>query len=270
MTGQGTFLDAVVEGLEYAAGSRSGVTDADGRFSYDRGHTITFRIGDIVFGSGSARFVMTPVNLVPGARDESETWVLNRVRFLLSLDDDAVYTNGIQVAQSVRDAAAGKSINFDQSKRDFESDPNVAQVVDDLTSQTTIGKRPLVDAAQAAVHLQLTLLRVLEGSYRGTYNANDGAATTSGKAGPQQGERFFEIIVVDQTVSLRGAVAPIGGGEMNLVGFVGSNGVFEATAQDGLHFLGDIKVDDSEDVMIVDGIWRLGGEAGGTISGRKD
>ena len=265
VSAQGTFLDAVVTGLSYVSGSASGMTDALGMFVFERGSTVTLRIGDIVFGQGAGKFIMTPVDLVPGAVDESNSHVTNRVRFLLTLDDDGIAANGIQITQTVRDAAAGRSINFDQTQNDFASDSNVQQVVAALTVGTAAGQRPLVSAVAAQVHLQLTLLGVFAGSYGGDYYADDPAAGKN--RGAKLGEWFF---MIDTSGSLSGALLPLGGGQVNLSGTAFSSGVFDAAAAGGLFFTGQATVDSSEDIIRVgNGLWFDNGEPAGTFIGEK-
>ena len=266
---QGTFLDAVVAGLGYTSGTTSSVTDSLGRFTFVRGSGVTFRIGDIAFGQGSAKFIMTPVDLVPGALDESHAHVVNRARFLLTLDDDGVTTNGIRITQAVRGSALGRSVNFDQTMNDFEADTGAQQVVSVLTAQTSAGQRPLVSVVQAQVHLQLTLLGIITGLYGGDYYADVSAAGQGRELtqGQRLGEWFFAI---DANANLSGALRPIGGGQIDLTGVANSSGAFEAAGAGGLFFAGRITIDPAQDILrIEDGIWFQTSQGSGTFTGEK-
>lgn len=157
-TAQGLFLDAAVEGLSFLSGNQSGLTDAQGTFSYEEGASVQFFIGGIVIGEAIAKSVMTPIDLVEGASDEFDPTVTNIARFLQTLDNDANPDNGITVRDEVRTAAAGMSLNFDREIIDFENDNNVKTVVFDLTSLTSAGDRPLVSSLKAQSHLSSVLL----------------------------------------------------------------------------------------------------------------
>jgi hypothetical protein len=69
----GTFVDSVVEGLQYKNETQAGVTDEQGGFLYVEGEEVTFFVGGIVFGKALAKSIMTPVDIVEGAEDETVT-----------------------------------------------------------------------------------------------------------------------------------------------------------------------------------------------------
>ncbi len=61
----GTFADAgLVSGLQYQTATKSGVTDADGKFNYLPGETVTFKIGNIVLGQAIAGPALNTFSLV--------------------------------------------------------------------------------------------------------------------------------------------------------------------------------------------------------------
>ena len=127
-TAQGVFIDSAVEGLEFASGQSSGVTDVNGTFTYEAGNSITFRVGDIEIGSATGGDTLTPLSLVTGAVDETDPQVVNIARFLQTLDDDGNADNGITITQLVRDQAASQSIEFDQSLNDFTDDGTIQTI----------------------------------------------------------------------------------------------------------------------------------------------
>ena len=158
----GEFLDSAVEGLEFAhSNGQSGITDANGTYSYGNG-TIDFYIGDIHLGNANAEFMISPLNLA-GTTNVANPTAVNIARFLQVLDDDGDASNGIQITQQMRDLAVGidKTVNFAQSIAAFEVDPDVQAVVDTLTQ----GARTLaaVDSDTAQSHLQNTLMTVVNG-----------------------------------------------------------------------------------------------------------
>ena len=166
----GQFIDSPVQGVSYSAGGVSGITAADGGFTYVSGDTLSLSIGDINLGNGAARHIFTPL-ILAGTADPSSATVVNIASFLLTLDDDGNSDNGILISEAVRAAATGMTVNFAQSTTDFAADGNVQTVVASLTALTTAGARSLVDAATAEAHLRSTLNDILTaatGTYTGT------------------------------------------------------------------------------------------------------
>jgi len=74
--------------------------------------------------------------------------------FLMAIDDDGNYTNGIQIAYPVRVAALGLRVNFNQSAYDFRADPAVQYATAVLSGNTLYGARLLVSPSEAVLALQ--------------------------------------------------------------------------------------------------------------------
>lgn len=251
---EGRFLDSPVGGLSYHSGDRSGTTDSQGEFNYEEGKSVRFEIGDIVIGDGQGRSIMTPVDLVPGASDESDPTVSNITRFLLTLDDDGDPSNGITIAEGTRAEATGRSVDFDQSGASFESDPNVKTVIADLTLDTTAGTRTLVSTQAAQGHLRTTLLGILAGSYSGTYSGDDSGTWT---------------IIVDESGGITGSGTGQHAGGFDIWGTVTSSGLANfvgGSVSVGANFQGTITRDGH-----VSGTWASNGGTGlaGSFVGTK-
>lgn len=73
----GVFLDSAVEGRNFKTATQSGITNMDGSFSYMAGETVRSLIADVMLGEAIAKPVMTPVDVVPGAIDETHPTVIN-------------------------------------------------------------------------------------------------------------------------------------------------------------------------------------------------
>lgn len=169
---QGKFIDSVVIGLAYRTPTSSGITDENGIFEYRSGEVVQFFIGDILIGETVGKEIVTPVDLVSGATDETHPHVVNLIRFLQTLDDDQDPSNGILIDVLVRNAAAGRSVNFTLSAVDFESNTEIQLVITDLT--TVLGSvRILVTSSSAQDHFRGSLLGLFAGSYRGTFSGDD-------------------------------------------------------------------------------------------------
>ena len=155
---EGTFEDSPVEGLEFTTASKSGVTDSEGTFTYRKGETVTFFIGDIILGQVMVKEWITPLDLVEGATSETHPTVTNICRFLQALDDDDNPDNGIHITASIRSHAKGKIIDFEQNETAFENQQIVQQTIASLTSLRSAGQRGLVPIGVAQDHLRQTIV----------------------------------------------------------------------------------------------------------------
>ena len=158
-----------IEGIEYTSGSTSGVTGIDGSFTYEKDTIIKFAIGDIDFGEVPAKPFITPLDLVRGAIDETNIVAINIYRLLLSLDNDKNFANGLKITKSIRENAVGRTINFDQSEIDFET--NIKPVV---TALLNAGNRDtvLVSAVIARAELHRSLIDPYQGYYEGVVSGD--------------------------------------------------------------------------------------------------
>ncbi len=172
-TAIGYFKDSSTQGLRYVSGSRSGVTGADGSFTYEVGQPVSFYLGtgnNLPLGTSSSKSVITPLDLVSGGSTLLLS-VQNRVRLLMMLDADNNPDNGITISSSVQAAASmWPTLNFNQSDTSF--DTAVAPI---LTSVNTADSRVAVlpSAATARTHVNATLRCTRSGGFRGTYGGSD-------------------------------------------------------------------------------------------------
>ena len=154
-TGKGVFLDSAVAGIEYKSGSQEGVTDEHGTFTYERGATVVFKIGDIVLGEVVPADVITPVDLVPGAKDETHPQVSNILQLLQSLDKDANAENGITIAPAVLEVAKNRAdISQVVLPADFTKNVDAAM---DLRAFVVQAGFNLKDAEEVREHFHRTL-----------------------------------------------------------------------------------------------------------------
>lgn len=129
-TQQGVFVDSAVEGINYSTASQSGLTDTSGTYKYLAGETITFSIADVVLGQAVAKGSMTPIDLVPGATDETHREVTNICRLVQSLDVNGNLNDGITISAQIRNEVENRPIDFDQSTDDFGNDPDIVALFD--------------------------------------------------------------------------------------------------------------------------------------------
>ena len=255
-TSQGQFIDATVEGITYTSGTLTGTTDVNGNFSYQSGQPVTFSVGGIVLGTVSGSAIITPVQLVAGATNQSNPVVTNIVQFLLTIDDDNDPANGIQITPAVRTAAAG--LNLDFTLANFDIDSTVSSVIGTLTSASTFGSRVLVSNAAAQAHLSGSLFSLLSGNYTGTYGGTDSGNWT---------------IAITTAGVVSGSGTSNSSGPFTVTGSVNTSGTTNATASGGgggaaagASWAGTIDITTGT----FSGSWSdIGGTGSGTFSGNK-
>ena len=153
---EGVYVDSPVQGLTYETATHSGTTDNEGTFKYQLGETVTFSIGNLVLGQGTARERMNPIDLVAGANDEKDPTVTNTCRLIQSLDEDGDLYNGIKITPVIAGEVESRSIDFAVSTSDFGNSPDIQALFDTLNALGAFsdgGTRTLRSAAQAQNHL---------------------------------------------------------------------------------------------------------------------
>lgn len=154
---RGIFVDAPVEGLDYTTTSGiSGKTDANGRFYYDAGDTVTFKIGDLNLGSAKGASQVTPVDIIAGATANDQR-VVNMLVLLQTIDEDGNPNNGIKINDATRTVVSANAgnINFNQTTDTFQNDAKITTLLTTLNATSgafTGGTRRIRSVAQAIEH----------------------------------------------------------------------------------------------------------------------
>jgi hypothetical protein len=131
----GVFLDAPVEGLEYVAGTAAKTsTNAKGEFNCKKGETVSFSLNGISLGSAVCGAIITPLTLA-GLSDVTDVRVTNRLLALQLLDEDSDPSNGIKITTEVKNALAGRSLDFIKTSAAFDADMNATLAVLPLAYQ---------------------------------------------------------------------------------------------------------------------------------------
>ncbi len=244
----GVFIDSAVEGLTYVSGHTTGKTDAAGTFKYENGQAVTFKVGDITLATLWPKAVMTPVDLVTGAVDESNSTVSNIAIFLQSIDDDDNPANGIKISAATDAAAKGKILSFNLPATTFSTDAALAAI----TATTMAGaSAKLTTLEDAQGHLRTTLLSRLIGNYEGTY--------TGSAAGG-----FNLNLDAAGVISGTGTTNPTG--SFAITGTALSKGAITFTAATGIAFTGTL----NPDTGALAGTWTLAASGGsGKFTGSK-
>ncbi len=250
--GLGRFYDALVIGLDYEHGKENRTTLDGGIFLFRKNTPITFSIGNIILGQGYAKKIMTPLDIVTDAQDETNNTVTNIVRLLITLDDDNNLENGIFIPDNVKTAATA-AINFAQTPVAFQEDKSVIDMVKTLTTLTAAGVRTLVTAKAARSHMKTTLLSLLAGTYSGAFT------------GDEAGEW---AVVIDDKGDIEGAGINTRTGDFGISGTSQSNGamlVIGGSAANTATYTGTITRQGK-----MSGSWREMDGDTGTYTGNKD
>lgn len=149
----GVFVDSAVENISYSSATQQGQTNSAGEFSYLAGESVTFNLGELLFPSTAAKAVITPIDILAAGRVDEDA-VVNMVRLLLTLDQDADPTNGIQLTDAAANVATA-DIDFKVSIADFAANTAVQSLVANAGQNTSTTE--LVSVVAAIEHFNATL-----------------------------------------------------------------------------------------------------------------
>lgn len=168
LTQQGQFKDSNVVGLQYEILGQQGVTGSIGGFDYSPNEQVSFFVGSVSLGSTTAEKVITPLDLVDNG-DLDNVEVINRVRFLMMLDNDGLPENGIVISPEILVVAENwGDVDFTTQ---FLNDELSNEMADAVSADG--GDHFLPTAIKAAGHLQSTLNCIYSGVYMGDYTGTN-------------------------------------------------------------------------------------------------
>jgi hypothetical protein len=145
-TSTGVFVDAPVANLRYRTATQSDVTDAQGRYRYLPGETVTFSIGAIDFPPIPATGIVSPMTVFGVEDPAHNVGAVNLARLLQSLDADGNTSNGITIDDAAH-LAATASVDFED---DVGFEDSVMYVVTAARGETAT----LVSGTDAIAHLE--------------------------------------------------------------------------------------------------------------------
>lgn len=216
---QGVLIDSAVEGVRFETPTQSGLTTGTGTFLYNPGEVVKFYIGDILLGSAPGAGMLTPIDLVPGAQNETNPRVINLLRFIQSLDSDATLTNGIQVSVATRTALKGQVLDFTLANAAFKTAFNTL-------SGAVLGSLALVTAADAQAHMK-AFLNTLGGGSLGL-----GTLSVAGADTPTIGTSYKPDMVTPLFTATTATVAwMVGNTNAGNVGRLGGINIFTLNGQ---------------------------------------
>ncbi|UOK43055.1 MULTISPECIES: hypothetical protein [Flavobacterium] len=146
----GVLIDSPVINIGYRTQTYEGRTDAEGKYRFKEGETVTFFICDLVFPAVPATGYVTPFDMA-GSTDITNSTVINISRFLQSIDADGNPENGISVPEVLHNCGNDivSPVNFHSTVSGFENDSAVIHTIENSTSPTT----ELLPTDQCITHL---------------------------------------------------------------------------------------------------------------------
>ncbi|MBI2381690.1 MAG: bifunctional metallophosphatase/5'-nucleotidase [Gammaproteobacteria bacterium] len=113
----GLLYDAPIAGVSYSSGSVTGSTDKDGKFFYEAGKKVSFKLGDVVLGTVDGSLgTVTPFDLAGDSARTGNLASMNLLRFLQSIDADNNPDNGIEIPAAAAAALTGVSLDFSKKQ----------------------------------------------------------------------------------------------------------------------------------------------------------
>ena len=176
----GNFIDSGVKGLNYTVDMNASAdatrwenfTEDGGVFNYFYGDRILFKVGQLEIGTALGLSVVTPKDIVSYKNLELNTSIYapevnNRVRLLMSLDEDSTPANGISISKETRiQAKEWTTPEYNLNENDFTTALNKA-----TNNQLT----KIFTKEEAEIHFASSLRCVYSGAYSGKWDLPDGS-----------------------------------------------------------------------------------------------
>jgi hypothetical protein len=151
-TGDAYYLDSAVAGVNYKCGSVEGITDKDGKFTFEEGQSCTFYLGDVKLREMDASVLEDGKKIV-----EEDVQVAT---ILQSLDVDGNPDNGIELTAEVVEAFSN-ALQAAETATLPQTATELAAVVATIESNETIEyDGHVVTQEEATAHLETTQLTV--------------------------------------------------------------------------------------------------------------
>ncbi len=159
LVASGKFIDAPVEGMKYLSGAQTGLTGANGEFSYEVGKSVIFSVGGVVVGNAPGAAVITPMDLVkaayPGTSVTVDTPSVVRIaQFLLT--SSSLTSTGMKIDPAVTAACFNQNIDLPTAAA-----ANFATLISQIAKNA--GNRNVTAAADALGHLAASISAIAAG-----------------------------------------------------------------------------------------------------------
>ena len=195
-TSTGQVVDSPVVGLAYKCGSSTGFTDATGSYTYTKGDSCAFSVGNVTVGTLSAvpqDGIITPQDMAVVLRaSTSDLNVLAIAQFLQSIDSKT--TSGvITISSAVTTALSNvpaQSILTDGLCFGSIDPTNCQNKLAALVSSATAGKNTLVTTAAAKAALEAGMLAAKVSNLKGLVATTNAALQICDSSNTNNGSKF--------------------------------------------------------------------------------
>lgn len=155
----GNFIDAPVQGMKFLSGGQTGLTGANGEFSYEVGKSVTFSVGGVVVGNAPGAAVITPMDLVKAAHPGTSVTVdmpsvVQIAQFLLT--SSSLTPTGMKIDPAVTAACFNQNIDLPTAAA-----ANFAALINEVAKNS--GNRTVTGATDALGHLAASISAIATG-----------------------------------------------------------------------------------------------------------
>jgi len=144
-TGTGYYIDAAVKGASFKCGSESGVTDENGKFTFEKGKDCSFEVAGVTLREVKAENLVDNVKII-----EDNATV---AAFLQSIDTDGNTSNGIQIEAEVLEALK-TALKDHNSTKAVPTEDKLTNVVNDIKNSVSDFKGEVVTPEKAMEHVK--------------------------------------------------------------------------------------------------------------------
>jgi hypothetical protein len=154
--GTGYYIDSAVQGIDYECGGIKGITDKDGKFTFETGKDCEFKVADVSLRKVKASALSNNISIL-----ETNIAV---ARFLQTIDNDGDATNGIHIETNTIDSIKKglKDKNFEGKVPTEES--VLKSVVDEIKVNIPTFAGKVKTMAETKTHLADTTTKVIKDS----------------------------------------------------------------------------------------------------------
>lgn len=150
----GYYIDSAVQGINYECGGINGVTDKDGKFTFETGKDCEFKVADVSLRKVKASALSNNISVI-----ENNVTV---ARFLQSIDNDGDATNGIHIETNTIDSIKKglKDKNFEGKVPTEES--VLKSVVDEIKVNIPTFAGKVKTITETETHLADTSAKIID------------------------------------------------------------------------------------------------------------
>ncbi len=154
--GTGYYIDSAVQGINYECGGIKGITEKDGKFTFETGKDCEFKVADVSLRKVKATALSNNISIL-----ENNVTV---ARFLQTIDNDGDATNGIHIETNTIDSIK-KGVEDKKFAGQVPTEESVLKsVVDEIKVNIPTFAGKVKTITETETHLADTTKKVIEDS----------------------------------------------------------------------------------------------------------